>query len=170
MVPPTCTEDGYTLYTCSVCGYSRKSDQKNALGHDYQKTTVSATAQAGGYTRHTCRRCGDTFISDHNEPVNVLDVSKALPVNQNRLIGNTTKENASLVADTSKSSEAIVLAKAPTLGKIRRKGKSRFQVVWKKNKKTEKKILGYEMEDCENAAFTGSVNHYRLKKEEGFTY
>ena len=161
---PTCAKEGYTLHTCRVCGYSRKLDQKNALGHDYQKTTISATTQEGGYTRHTCRRCGDTFTSDHTEPVNALDASKSLPVNQNRLIGNITEENASLVTDTSKSSEAIVLAKAPTLGKIRRKGKSRFQVAWKKNKKTEKKILGYEIEVCENAAFTGSVNHYRLKK------
>ena len=40
---PTCTEQGYTTYTCS-CGDSYKSDYKDALGHDYKNGT--------------CTRCG----------------------------------------------------------------------------------------------------------------
>ena len=58
----------------------------------------------------------------------------------------------------------VVLARAPILKKIKRKGKNRFQVAWKKNRKPEKRILGYEIEVCNNAAFKGNVNHYRLKK------
>ncbi|MBQ3214604.1 MAG: hypothetical protein IJB11_00645, partial [Oscillospiraceae bacterium] len=32
---PTCTEDGYTTYTCSACGDSYVADQVAALGHSY---------------------------------------------------------------------------------------------------------------------------------------
>lgn len=43
-VMPTCTDDGYTVYTCT-CGESYKDDFTDALGHDY----------ADG----VCSRCGD---------------------------------------------------------------------------------------------------------------
>ena len=32
---PSCTEGGYTTYTCSVCGNSYIADETEALGHDY---------------------------------------------------------------------------------------------------------------------------------------
>ena len=34
VTPPTCTEDGYTTYTCS-CGHNYTADFVDALGHDY---------------------------------------------------------------------------------------------------------------------------------------
>ncbi len=39
---PTCTEDGYTTYTCTVCGSSAKSDWVDATGHTYVDGTCSA--------------------------------------------------------------------------------------------------------------------------------
>jgi hypothetical protein len=33
---PTCTEDGFTTYTCSICGDTYVGDTIPALGHDYQ--------------------------------------------------------------------------------------------------------------------------------------
>ena len=32
---PTCTEDGYTTYTCTVCGSAKKDDYVDATGHNY---------------------------------------------------------------------------------------------------------------------------------------
>ena len=32
---PTCTEDGYTTYTCALCGDSYVGDEVKALGHDF---------------------------------------------------------------------------------------------------------------------------------------
>ena len=60
VVPPTCTEKGYTEYTCS-CGYSYKDDWAEPLGHDYVDTVVAATTEHGGYTEHVCSRCGYTY-------------------------------------------------------------------------------------------------------------
>ena len=41
---PTCTEKGYTTYTCSVCGDSYKGSYTDALGHSY--------------VNGSCTRCG----------------------------------------------------------------------------------------------------------------
>lgn len=54
VVAPTCTEQGYTLHECE-CGYSYRSDETPALGHDYVETSLET---------YTCTRCGDTY-SDH---------------------------------------------------------------------------------------------------------
>ncbi len=54
---PTCTERGYTTYTCA-CGDSYISDYTEPKGHDYQyTTTVEPTCTADGYMRYTCADC-----------------------------------------------------------------------------------------------------------------
>ena len=35
VTPPQCTQQGYTTYTCTVCGYSYTADIADALGHSY---------------------------------------------------------------------------------------------------------------------------------------
>ena len=39
VVPPTCTNKGYTTHTCSVCNDSYKDTYTNAIGHSYDGTT-----------------------------------------------------------------------------------------------------------------------------------
>jgi len=48
---PTCTEAGYTTYTCSVCGYKNKTDEVAATGHTPGADATCTTAQ-------TCTVCG----------------------------------------------------------------------------------------------------------------
>ena len=64
---PTCTEGGYTTYTCSVCGDSYVDDHTDALGHDFQVTVVEAQEGAEGYTQHTCLRCGYSYRDGFTE-------------------------------------------------------------------------------------------------------
>jgi len=59
-VPPTCTEGGYTLYTCT-CGASYRGQEKTALGHSYTVTVVAPTTASQGYTLHKCSRCGASY-------------------------------------------------------------------------------------------------------------
>lgn len=56
---PTCTTDGYTTYTCSVCGYSYNGDIVNALGHDMgEYVQIKApTCTEVGTEKSTCSRC-----------------------------------------------------------------------------------------------------------------
>jgi len=57
---PTCTEGGYTIYTCTTCGDSYTADETAALGHSYESVTVNASCAKDGYTTYTCD-CGDTY-------------------------------------------------------------------------------------------------------------
>lgn len=85
---PTCTEQGYTTYTCS-CGDSYKSDYKDALGHDYKNglctrcgakdqsahthdykaTVTKPTCTERGYTTYTCSVCGDSYKGSYVDPL-----------------------------------------------------------------------------------------------------
>ena len=57
---PTCTADGYVVYTCS-CGESYQ-EVLPALGHDYQQTGhVDPTETTDGYTEYTCSRCQASY-------------------------------------------------------------------------------------------------------------
>ncbi len=58
---PTCTEDGYTTYTCA-CGDSY-TETISSTGHNYEETVVAPTCTENGYTAHTCA-CGDSYTTD----------------------------------------------------------------------------------------------------------
>ena len=60
---PTCTDGGYTTYTCSVCGDSYIADETEALGHSYETVTVEPSCTAAGHTTYTCH-CGDTYTEE----------------------------------------------------------------------------------------------------------
>ena len=66
VVAPTCTEKGYTLYTCA-CGHSYKSAEKEALGHKYNSKVVAPTTESKGYTLHTCERCGHNYKDNYTD-------------------------------------------------------------------------------------------------------
>ena len=60
VTPPTCTEQGYTTYTC-VCGDSYVDDYVDATGHNYSsEITTPATHTTTGIMTYTCS-CGDTY-------------------------------------------------------------------------------------------------------------
>ena len=69
VVAPTCEAQGYTLHTCSSCGYSYKDNYKNALGHDLTATVIRPTCTAKGYTEHKCTRCTYSYQSDFTDTV-----------------------------------------------------------------------------------------------------
>ena len=57
---PTCTEQGYTTYTC-ICGDSYVDTYVDALTHDYLATVTYPTGVVKGYTDYTCSVCGDSY-------------------------------------------------------------------------------------------------------------
>lgn len=68
---PTCTENGYTTYTCE-CGDTYVADYVDATGHSHTaEVTTPATHKATGVMTYTCH-CGDTYtetidkIAEHN--------------------------------------------------------------------------------------------------------
>ena len=66
IVPPTCTEDGYTLHTCNENSAKTYQDTPvAALGHQYKEVTTPATCGAPGSVDNVCERCNDKqHVSD----------------------------------------------------------------------------------------------------------
>lgn len=55
---PTCTDKGYTVYTCNKCDKSYTSDYTNATGHSWSNwTTKAATCTSNGTKTRTCANC-----------------------------------------------------------------------------------------------------------------
>ena len=63
VVPPTCTEDGYTLYNCSLCGKTYTGNVVAAEGHVEGKWIVDLEPQIGipGSEHLECANCGETM-------------------------------------------------------------------------------------------------------------
>ncbi len=61
---PTCTEAGYTTYTCTLCGNQFKEDMTEALGHSYVPVITAPTCTEAGYTTYTCSVCGHSYEED----------------------------------------------------------------------------------------------------------
>ncbi len=61
VVKPTCTEEGYTLYTCSECGASYKDNYVAANGHSWNDRdyviTVEPTCETPGEGGYRCFWC-----------------------------------------------------------------------------------------------------------------
>lgn len=60
IIPPTCTEQGYTTYTCE-CGESYIDDYVDETGHNHEIVVTKPTCTEKGYSTHTCK-CGDSYV------------------------------------------------------------------------------------------------------------
>ena len=62
MTEPSCTEPGFTTYTCSRCNDTYTADETEALGHAWDEGTVTVEPchQFPGEKLMTCTRCGET--------------------------------------------------------------------------------------------------------------
>ena len=79
VIPPTPWEKGYTLYTCSECGYSYQDNFTSKLPapepvatphiHSYTSSIVAPTATERGYTLYVCNECGDSYRANYVDPV-----------------------------------------------------------------------------------------------------
>ena len=104
---PTCTAQGYTTYTCTVCNNSYNSDYVKELGHSWNDATCTAPKTCGtcgategepnghshaanvtaptcmekGYTTYTCP-CGDSYKDNY---VDALGHTPDASVEENRV-------------------------------------------------------------------------------------
>lgn len=72
VIAPTCTQEGYTVFTCSVCGDFYTGDYRAALGHEpFEIKATAPTCQVEGKTAGSqCARCH--LILKEQEPIAVL--------------------------------------------------------------------------------------------------
>lgn len=83
---PTCTADGYTTVTCSICKVSSVKDEVKALGH---------TTEAG-----TCERCGQEIGGESNEPAVVATFDFGANGNAAHVDGNDLGTSKSYTVGT----------------------------------------------------------------------
>ena len=59
VTPPSCTEKGYTTYTCRNCSHSYKGNEVDATGHTWGEWKVikEATTTETGKKERVCERC-----------------------------------------------------------------------------------------------------------------
>lgn len=56
LTAPTCTEKGFTTYTCTKCGDSYTDDYTEPLGHHFHEVVTNPTCTELGYTTYTCTK------------------------------------------------------------------------------------------------------------------
>lgn len=63
VLEPTCTDTGYTVYTCTdpECNDSYSVAFGEAFGHDYLIKEHDVTCTTDGYLEYICRECGDLY-------------------------------------------------------------------------------------------------------------
>jgi hypothetical protein len=89
---PTCTQEGYTTYTCPDCGEFYVDDVLPATGHNFGEWTPTAP----GVEERSCETCGETetrekepvYDADGNGAVDQADLTLLMSV----LVGNAEAE------------------------------------------------------------------------------
>ncbi len=80
LTPPTCTDPGYTIYTCTRCGESYIADETPPTDHDLQPgESVRPTATQQGYTVYHCTHCGTTENRDFTSLLAALSGTLEIP-------------------------------------------------------------------------------------------
>ena len=61
VIEPSCTQEGFTQYACTMCKQSYNTDYTEATGHSYEITRVvkEATCTEEGYIELRCSKCRD---------------------------------------------------------------------------------------------------------------
>ena len=114
---PDCTQQGYTLYHCSLCGYEYKDNfvpvlghdwrsatcekaktcalcgatDGEALGHNYVSAVIAPTCTEAGYTAYTCAACGHSYT---DTPVSALGHTGGASVEENSVAPGCTTEGS----------------------------------------------------------------------------
>ena len=104
---PTCTEKGVETYSCRNCSFTKTQDIA-ALGHDYERSVISATCTENETVVYNCKNCKHTYSEDASrnpvwsewstEKPNV-DEAKIESKTQFRYMGKETKLSAEPTLD-----------------------------------------------------------------------
>ncbi len=63
--PATCTDDGFRIKKCTVCGVTLAEEVLYRTGHRYVAEETAPTCTEQGYTTYTCSNCQDSFIAEY---------------------------------------------------------------------------------------------------------
>ena len=86
IIAPTCTEMGYTIFTCSRCGDSYKGDYTDATGHKPGDWIIDKepTIDSEGERHKECENCGETL---ETEPIEKLYLTATTDTHGEAIVG-----------------------------------------------------------------------------------
>ena len=106
IVPPTCTEKGYTVYRCKEddCNYEEKRDETEALGHDLTELLMQeVTDEKPGIVIIRCQREGCDYMELVEVPVK--DPTTSDDKSEDKITESDTKPNEKTDTDTEQQVE-----------------------------------------------------------------
>jgi len=87
VVAATCESKGYTVHTCSGCGYEYRNTYTAMLKHEYNyKVVTPATYTTTGVGQYTCKNCNDSYQVE----LDILALKKPTISSIKRTVDGTT--------------------------------------------------------------------------------
>ena len=78
MVPASCEDEGYTVYTCAGCGDTYNTDATPALGHDWTAAEEGYLENGAPYVKYICTRCDKEKTEEGEAPAATAGLEFAL--------------------------------------------------------------------------------------------
>lgn len=160
VIEPTCTEKGYTQYTCKYCNRIKRTRYTAALGHDYGETVLKtqATETDFGKRARVCKRCKkeEVYLIEPTSTMKKLYfVGDAFAVDS-----DMTTEGVLTYSHNGKKEESYVYLKY-TDGNNTRYAKHNYTItLYKDSDKTEEKYLKLTESDEKNYKWCLAGNYY----------
>lgn len=67
VTPPTCQNQGYTTYICSICKGSYADNFVEILPCEFDAVVTPPTCTEQGYTTYTCTVCASSYVDDYTD-------------------------------------------------------------------------------------------------------
>ena len=149
VIAPTCKEGGYTIFSCSKCGYSYVTNKTNKTNnHNYKlSSTKSATCTETGTKKYTCTVCGETKTETIKATGHTEETVKGTPATF-KSAGKTDGKKCKVCGKILVAQKKIDKLGAPSLSKVTA-GKKQFKATWK----SIKSIDGYQIQYSTSSSF-----------------
>ena len=157
---PTCKEQGYTTYTCSVCGDSYKADYTDVVAHTWNdgEVTTPATCTAAGVKTYTCAVCGETKTEEIAMAAHTPVVDKAVSATFKKA-GKTEGSHCSVCGKVLTAQKVVKKLVSPSITKVKA-GKKSFTATWKKSAT----VAGYQIQYSTAKNFKKGAKTVTVKK------
>lgn len=161
----TCTEKGYSTYTCDNCGHTYVSDEIDATGHDWSEGTI--TFSNDGKTATATRVC--KHDASHVETVDCTVSSQVTKPSTCTASGDTTYTAVAVFSDGKSITDTKTITDISAIGHTWAEGTITFSTDGKKA--TATRVCGNDTSHIEtvNCTVTGKVTKAATCTEMGQT-
>ena len=162
---PTCTEKGYSTYTCDACGHTYVSDEVDATGHDWSEGTI--TFSENGKTATATRIC--KHDASHSETVECTISSQVTKPSTCTASRDTTYTAVAVFSDGKSITDTKIITDIGAIGHAWTEGTITFSTDGKKATATRVCVNDSSHKETVNCTVTGKVTKAATCTEKGQT-